>query len=118
MALQGLTAVPASSVARWLAASTTLWLSLHSGAALALEANTANEAELDSIKGLGPSATARILEARSQGDFKDWADLMQRVKGIKPRTAERLSQGGLTVNQQPYAAPAAKPVPPSGTQAP
>jgi competence protein ComEA len=72
--------------------------------ALALEINTANEAELDSVKGLGPSATARILAAREQAPFKDWADLMQRVKGIKPRTAAKLSEAGLSVNQQPYSA--------------
>jgi competence protein ComEA len=73
--------------------------------ALALEINTANEAELDSVRGLGPSSTARILKAREQGSFKDWAELMQRVKGIKPATAAKLSAAGLTVNQVPYAAP-------------
>lgn len=78
--------------------------------ASAVEVNTANEAELDSVKGLGPSSTARILKAREQGAFKNWADLMQRVKGIKPATAEKLSAGGLTVNQQAFAtsAPPAK----------
>jgi competence protein ComEA len=80
-------------------------LYLLSFSALALEINTANEAELDSVRGLGPAATARILDARALGLFKDWADLMQRVKGIKPRTAAKLSDAGLTVNQQPYAAP-------------
>jgi competence protein ComEA len=64
----------------------------------AVEVNQANEAELDSVKGLGPSSTARILKARSQGEFKNWADLMARVKGIKPATATRLSRDGLTVN--------------------
>lgn len=80
--------------------------------AWALEINTANEAELDSVRGLGPSSTARILKAREQGPFKDWADLMRRVKGIKPATADKLSAGGLTVNQLPYTAPE------SGTKAP
>jgi competence protein ComEA len=73
--------------------------------AQALEVNTANEAELDSVRGLGPSSTARILLAREQGPFKDWADFMQRVKGIKPATASKLSATGLTVNQLPFAAP-------------
>jgi competence protein ComEA len=73
--------------------------------ALALEVNTANEAELDSVRGLGPSSTARILKAREQGLFKDWADLMQRVKGIKASSAAKLSDAGLTVNQQPYTPP-------------
>jgi competence protein ComEA len=73
--------------------------------ATALEINTANEAELDSVRGLGPASTARVLKARAQGEFKDWADLMQRVKGIKAATATRLSAAGLTVNQQPFTAP-------------
>jgi competence protein ComEA len=75
--------------------------------AWALEINSANEAELDSVRGLGPSSTARILKAREQGLFKDWADLMQRVKGIKAGTAAKLSGAGLTVNQQPYTPPEA-----------
>lgn len=70
--------------------------------ALAVEVNTATEAELDSVKGLGPSQTARILQAREKGLFKDWADLMTRVKGIRPATAEKLSVNGLTVNDQPF----------------
>jgi len=72
---------------------------------LALELNTANEAELDSVRGLGPSSTARILDAREQGLFKDWDDFMRRVKGIKPTTAAKLSATGLTVNQLPFNAP-------------
>lgn len=83
-------------------------LCLGAGSAQALEANTANEAELDSVRGLGPAATARILQARDQAPFKDWADLMHRVKGIKPRTAAKLSQEGLTVNQQPHSASSEK----------
>lgn len=78
--------------------------------ASALEINTANEAELDSVRGLGPAATARILEAREKGPFKDWADVMARVKGIKAATATKLSSAGLTVNQQSFPPPAeAKP---------
>ena len=65
---------------------------------LATEVNQATEAELDSVKGLGPASTARILEARTQGLFKDWADLVRRVKGIKPTQAAKLSEAGLRVN--------------------
>jgi competence protein ComEA len=75
------------------------------GAAWAVDVNTASEAELDSVKGLGPSQTARILQAREKSLFKDWADFMARVKGIKPRTAAKLSDNGLTVNEQRYQAP-------------
>lgn len=79
---------------------------LLAGSACAVEANSATEAELDSVKGLGPAQTARILQAREQGGaFQDWADLMRRVKGIKPATATRLSRNGFTVQNQPYEAP-------------
>ncbi|MDT8989290.1 helix-hairpin-helix domain-containing protein [Curvibacter sp. APW13] len=74
--------------------------------AFAVDANTATEAELDSVKGLGPSQTARILQAREKGLFKNWADLMARVKGIKPATAAKLTANGLTVNEQGYQPPA------------
>ena len=69
-----------------------------------VEVNTATEAELDGVKGLGPSSTARILKAREQGPFKDWAEFMRRVKGIKPAKAEQLSRDGLTVNKQAFEA--------------
>jgi len=62
------------------------------------DVNQASEAELDSIKGLGPASTALILKAREQGPFKDWADLRLRVKGLTNQRAERLSLVGLTVN--------------------
>ena len=71
----------------------------------AVEVNQATEAELDSIKGLGPSSTARILKAREQGAFTNWADFMARVKGIKPATAAKVSQAGLTVQGAPYMEP-------------
>ena len=73
---------------------TSAWLTV----CLATEVNQATEAELDSVKGLGPSSTARILEAPTQGLFKDWADLMRRVKGIKAAQAAKLSESGLRVN--------------------
>ena len=75
-----------------------LWVSLSTAAAV--EINTANEAELDSVRGLGPSSTARILKAREDGPFADWQDVMRRVKGIKQATAQKLYHGGLTVNGQ------------------
>lgn len=70
----------------------------------ATEANHATEAELDNVKGLGPSSTARIMQARGQAPFKDWPDFLKRVKGLKPAKAQALSDAGLTVNGAPYAA--------------
>lgn len=73
-------------------------------AALALDINQANEAELDSVKGMGPSLSAKVITARSQGPFKDWSDLMQRVTGIRQNKARQFSEQGLTVNGQPFGA--------------
>jgi competence protein ComEA len=75
----------------------------------AVDVNKATAAELDGIKGVGPAMSTRILDARKQGEFKDWADLMQRVKGVKDKTAEKLSGEGLTVNGKAFSAPAAAP---------
>lgn len=73
----------------------------------AVEINQASEAELDSVKGFGPSTTAKILSERKNSPFKDWNDLMARIKGIKPASAAKLSINGLTVDGAPYPAPAA-----------
>ncbi len=73
-------------------------------AALALDINQANEAELDSVKGMGPSLSAKVLKARAQGAFKDWPDLMQRVSGIRQHIAQQFSDQGLTINGQPIGA--------------
>ena len=73
-------------------------------AAIALDINQANEAELDSVKGMGPSLSAKVIKARSQGPFKDWADLMQRVSGIRKNKAHQFSEHGLTINGQSFGA--------------
>ena len=99
----------------WTCLRSLLWAAALLGAGLAMagtEVNTATEAELDSIRGLGPDSTARILKAREGGPFRDWGDLMDRVKGIKAATAARLSQAGLTVQGQPYRAAKAAPASP------
>ena len=75
----------------------------------AVDANKATSAELDGLKGVGPAMSQRIVDARKQGEFKSWDDFMARVKGVKEKTAEKLSGEGLTVNGQPYTAAAAAP---------
>jgi len=82
---------------------------LLSASAWALDVNSATEAQLDSVKGLGPSSTGRILQAREAGPFKDWADFMARVKGIKASAATKLSAEGLTVNGVPFNAKGTSP---------
>ncbi len=46
--------------------------------------------------------SGRIVEARKQSAFKDWGDFMARVKGVKGKTAAKLSAEGLTVNGESY----------------
>ncbi|WP_431107110.1 ComEA family DNA-binding protein [Variovorax paradoxus] len=86
----------------------------------AVDVNKGTAADLDGIKGVGPAMSKRILDARKEGEFKDWPDFMQRIKGVKEKKAAKLSGEGLTVNGQAFAgqtsAPAAakadKPVKP------
>lgn len=85
-------------------------LGFWSAAAMAaVDVNTANAADLDSVKGIGPGTTSRIMEARKAGPFKDWTDFVDRVRGIGPGNAAKLSDNGLTVNGQTFkgVAPAA-----------
>ncbi|MCZ4315281.1 helix-hairpin-helix domain-containing protein [Comamonadaceae bacterium G21597-S1] len=74
-----------------------LALSCAAGAFAAVDVNQASVAELDGIKGIGPAMSSRILDERKKGPFKDWGDLMARVKGVGQASAARLSAEGLTV---------------------
>jgi competence protein ComEA len=69
----------------------------------AVDVNKGTAADLDGIKGVGPSMSKRILDARKEGEFKDWPDFMQRIKGVKEKKAAKLSAEGLTVNGQAFA---------------
>jgi len=64
----------------------------------AVDVNEATVADLDSIKGIGPGTSAKILEERKSAKFKDWNDFIQRVSGIGDKRAVKLSEEGLTVN--------------------
>ncbi|MDD5332137.1 MAG: helix-hairpin-helix domain-containing protein [Rhodoferax sp.] len=76
----------------------------------AVEVNQANAADLDGIKGIGPSLSGKILDERKKSAFKDWNDLIARVKGLGRKNAARLSAQGLTVNGADYKDPIAAPV--------
>ncbi len=78
-------------------------LSLAASIALAaVDVNKASEADLDSIKGIGPGTSEKIIEQRKATPFKNWGDLMTRVKGIGEKRAAKLSGEGLTVNGEAY----------------
>ncbi len=75
----------------------------------AVDVNKATAAELDSVKGIGPAISAKIVDERKKGNFKDWNDFVNRVGGIGEKSAANLSTNGLTVNGAAFAgAPAAK----------
>jgi len=78
-------------------------LALYAAAAFAaVDVNKASLAELEAVKGIGPVAAAKIMDERKKSSFKDWGDVMQRVRGIKEAKAARLSEAGLTVNGEAY----------------
>lgn len=66
-----------------------------------VDVNKADQAALDGVKGIGPKMSKSILDERKKGgEFKDWADLEGRVKGVGEKNAIKLSDAGLTVNGQ------------------
>ncbi len=68
----------------------------------AVEVNKATEADLDGLPGIGPATSQLILNERKKSEFKDWPDLMRRVKGIGEAKAAKLSAAGLTVGGVGY----------------
>lgn len=69
-----------------------------------VEVNSADAAQLDSLKGVGPAMSARIIAQRKTAEFKDWSDFIDRVGGVGEKSAAKLSEAGLTVNGKPYQA--------------
>ena len=64
----------------------------------AVEVNTADKAGLSTIKDIGPKTADAILAERTKGGkFKDWDDLVKRVKGVGPKNSIAMSSAGLTV---------------------
>ena len=76
---------------------------LAAAAFAATDVNKADQAELEAVKGIGPALSQRLLDERKKGAFKDWPDLIERVKGIGSGNAARFSAGGMTVNGSAYA---------------
>lgn len=74
----------------------------------AVDVNKATDAQLDSIKGIGPVTTKLITMERKKGDFKNWQDFIDRVKGVGEKSAVKLSENGLTVNGESFKGAVAK----------
>ena len=105
---------------RPLAATLLTTLMLASAPAMAaVEANQASQVELETVKGIGPGLSGKIVAARQQSAFKHWSDLVDRVGGVGPGNAARFSQAGLTVAGASYnVAPVATKAPTKPTAKP
>jgi competence protein ComEA len=67
-----------------------------------VDANQATRAELESVGAIGTALAQEILDERRKGTFKDWHELIDRVRGVGEHNAARLSAEGLTVNGASY----------------
>ena len=75
----------------------------------AVDVNKATAAELDGVKGIGPTTSKAIIDERKKhGEFKSWEDFIARTKGIGESKAANLSKEGLTVNGAEYTKAKAK----------
>jgi competence protein ComEA len=77
------------------------WASL---AQAQVDVATANRAQLEQLRGVGPPLAEAILVERGKGAFRDWDDLIARVRGIRAAKARQLSEAGLRVGGAPYEA--------------
>jgi competence protein ComEA len=99
IAISGIKAIAIKAIA----SSIPLSLALLASVAWAqVDLNKANEIELDGLKGLGPAMTRQIMDTRQKAPFRDWPDVMQRVKGIGPKKAASLSEQGIRVQGQTF----------------
>lgn len=79
----------------------------------AVDVNKASQAELEAIKGIGPGISGKILDERKKGAFKDWPDLIERIKGVGEGNAAKFSNEGLTVNGAGFKGAAVAPAVPA-----
>lgn len=82
-------------------------------AAGTVDLNSANQAQLESVKGIGPAKAKAILEYRAKnGSFKNVDDL-DKVKGFGKKTIDKIrtqvSVGGVSMAKPATPAAAAKP---------
>ncbi|MDG0023921.1 helix-hairpin-helix domain-containing protein [Trinickia sp. Y13] len=75
-----------------------LIVSMSTALAASVEVNSADQAALEALKGLGPVKSKAIIDERAKGRFKDADDLANRVKGLGPKSVAKLEAEGLTIN--------------------
>jgi competence protein ComEA len=77
-----------------------------------VDVNSADQAALATIKGIGPATAKRIADERDRnGAFKDGNDLADRVAGVGPKSVANLQAAGLTFGKAAPAPKDAKPAP-------
>lgn len=101
----------------WRAAAAVSWLLVGSSAAMPaaalLDLNRASRAEIESARGVGVATADRILAAREQAPFNDWADFRRRVKSLSAAGWVGLAEQGLVLQGVPPPLPIRKtPAPP------
>ena len=80
-----------------LAAIVFSFFALAGGGWAAVEVNSADPSQLESVKGIGPALSGKIVTERKAGAFKDWSDFEKRVSGVGEKNAVSFSRNGLTV---------------------
>jgi competence ComEA-like helix-hairpin-helix protein len=98
-----------------------LVVSMSAAFAAAVDVNTADQAALESVKGLGPVKSKAIIDERTKGGpFKDANDLANRVKGLGVKSVTHLEAQGLTISgsSAPPQAGGAKAAPSAHTPTP
>ncbi|GAA4404869.1 hypothetical protein GCM10011450_02000 [Advenella faeciporci] len=77
------------------------WSFFLSGAANAVDINSASREQLVSIKGIGQTTAENIIRERQRGGpFLSRQDLSLRVKGIGRKRADKLFEAGLEIDGQ------------------
>lgn len=79
---------------------------LTAAAPAGLDANTAPQAQLEQLRGIGVALSERLLAERAVRPFSDWNDLVARIPGLGPVQARKLSAEGLRVQGRAYEEPA------------
>lgn len=94
--------------ARWCRAAGTIALAAGIGVGASQDAvgqpalvnvNIATNAELQTVKGIGPKTAQIIIQERERtGPFESFQDFAERIRGIGPKKAQALRAAGLTVS--------------------
>lgn len=78
----------------------------------AVDVNTATQAQLETVRGIGPKTAQTIVSERTRGGpYESFQDLSDRVKGIGSKKAAALQAGGLTLASSGASAAIAAPKP-------